>query len=383
MNEEVPDLIAGQRDRVIGHYRGSAPGPTLIAVGGLHGNEPAGVAALERVIEFLNDRDMPMRGQLVALIGNVRALELNQRYIDQDLNRMWLAEAIEAARQEPAELLDNEQRQQLALLDVINEFADAAGSPVVFLDLHTTSSESAPFVCFGDTLAGRAVAQKFPVPLILGLEEQLDGTFNEFVSSIGHIGLIFEGGRHEDESSVGYHEAAVWTALTATGQINAASVPRADRFRELLAESAKGLPRVVEIRYRHGIDDGDGFRMRPGYENFHPLEPGEVVADDHTGPVSVTEGGRILLPLYQNIGNDGFFVCREISPAWLTLSGILRRLRLDAIMHWLPGVRKHPTRPHSLLIDTHVARWFPVEIFHLLGYRRRRPQDGRIVMSRR
>lgn len=35
---------------VLGCLRGARPGPTLVCIGGIHGNEPAGVQALRRVL---------------------------------------------------------------------------------------------------------------------------------------------------------------------------------------------------------------------------------------------------------------------------------------------------------------------------------------------
>jgi len=67
---------------------------------------------------------------------------------------------------------------------------------------------------------------------------------------------------------------------------------------------------------------------------------------------------------------------------WLSVSAVLRRLRLDRIVHWLPGVRRGTERD-DLVADRHVARWFTVEIFHLLGFRKQRDRQEQIVFSRR
>ena len=37
-------------DRVIGRYEGERPGPLMVCIGGVHGNEPAGVVALEELM---------------------------------------------------------------------------------------------------------------------------------------------------------------------------------------------------------------------------------------------------------------------------------------------------------------------------------------------
>ena len=46
----------------IASIQGSLPGPTLIIVGGIHGNEPAGVLAADRVWLRMQERRAHLRG---------------------------------------------------------------------------------------------------------------------------------------------------------------------------------------------------------------------------------------------------------------------------------------------------------------------------------
>jgi hypothetical protein len=89
------------------------------------------------------------------------------------------------------------------------------------------------------------------------------------------------------------------------------------------------------------------------------------------------------MPLYQTLGDDGFFLTRDVRPFWLWLSALLRRLRFDRLAPLLPGVRRHPQLEDHYLVDPKIARFFTVEIFHLLGYRRERPTAGLMMFSRR
>ena len=86
----------------IASIRGSLPGPTLIILGGVHGNEPAGVLAADRVWLRMQKRRAALRGEVVLLRGNTRALEQRVRYINADLNRQWTAENVRAAELDPA-----------------------------------------------------------------------------------------------------------------------------------------------------------------------------------------------------------------------------------------------------------------------------------------
>ena len=70
------------RDRIIGRLSGRAPGPTLVVVGSIHGNEPAGAEALEAVVGRLSREGLLERGDLLAVVGNVEALDAGARYID-------------------------------------------------------------------------------------------------------------------------------------------------------------------------------------------------------------------------------------------------------------------------------------------------------------
>ena len=165
---------AGVFERVIGRQRGEAPGPTLIAVAGVHGNEPAGVHAARRVLRALDG--VRLTGELVALCGNLRGLRAGRRYLGRDLNRQWT----EAGMARAARERDGAEGDELVeLRAVLDEVVAAARGPVYAVDLHTTSAEGKPFALVGDTVAQRRFAAHFPLPAILGLEEQIDGVLAE------------------------------------------------------------------------------------------------------------------------------------------------------------------------------------------------------------
>ncbi len=123
--------------------------------------------------------------------------------------------------------------------------------------------------------------------------------------------------------------------------------------------------------------------MEPGYTNLQEVKEGELLAHDHRGEILAREKGRVLMPLYQGLGDDGFFLAREVKPFWLKLSAFLRRLHLDAIVNIFPGVKHHPKLENTFLVNPKIARWFVIEIFHLLGFRKHKPEAGMLVLSKR
>lgn len=375
--------IARRWQRRLGRVVGERPGPTLVVVGSLHGNEPSGVYALERVLAALQGRESALAGELVALAGNLEALARGVRFLDRDLNRCWRAEQVAAIRARPADGRRLEDREQIELLAELEVVFARSGGPAFILDLHSTSAGGAPFAVLNDTLPNRAFASRLPVPIVLGLEEQLQGTLLTYLSDQGHVTAGFESGQHSSPYAVDHAEAAIWIALEAAGLLDPARIRPPDHLVERLREAGSGLPRFVEAYYRHGLGAGDGFQMEPDYVNFQPVRAGQLLARDRRGEIRSPRHGLLLMPLYQPQGEDGFFLARGFSPVWLELSALLRRMRADRLAHWLPGVHRHPELPATYFVDRHVARWFALEIFHLLGFRRREEIDGRLVVTRR
>ncbi|PIE24176.1 MAG: hypothetical protein CSA62_05060 [Planctomycetota bacterium] len=372
--------------RELGVLDDGRPGPLFFITGGIHGNEPAGVHAIERAFAELSERGLSIAGRVVFLSGNRAALAQKVRYLDRDLNRSWGAASIARAWSTPAEARTHEEREMLALLARFEAEIDGfsgRGDKVACLDLHTSSSEGPPFSCMGDTLRNREIAFALPVPAILGLEETLEGAMLDMFYERGAIAVAVEGGLHEDPRAVERLCDAIWIALVAAGVLRSREVPELDERKRRLREAAGGLPSVLEVRHREELVSEDEFEMRPGYRSFDRLKAGEELAVKNGQTLRAKEDGFIFLPLYQGKGSDGFFLGRAVRPFWLRVSALLRRLRCGVLLPLFPGVGQHPEHDDAFLVDPRVARYFVIEIFHLLGYRRRRPESGKLVFTRR
>jgi succinylglutamate desuccinylase len=369
-------------DRVLGRLHGRRGGPTLLCVAGVHGNEPAGVHAVHRVLGKLGNRVDDLSGDLVALAGNLSALAVGRRFVDRDLNRAWTDARLELLRSDDKLNGVVEDREQLELLEEIESVVATTRGPVYALDLHTTSGPGGIFSAFTDSLPHRDFATHFPVPMIFGLEEQVDGTLLNLLSEHGLIAVTIETGQHDEPAAVERAEAAIWIAVVTAGLLPERVVPEVIGARKLLERVTRHLPRALEMRYRREVRNGDGFRMAPGYSNFDEVAVGQVVAHDRDGDIVVGEDSRLLMPLYQEQGEDGFFLVREFSPFWMRVSELLRRLDVARFVHWLPGVRRAEGGDDAVVVNKQVARYFAKQFFHLLGYRRI-DENGELVMRRR
>ncbi len=185
----------------------------------------------------------------------------------------------------------------------------------------------------------------------------------EWFNSRGHAALAIEGGQHARKETIDNHEACLWVLLSAIGMLAPGEVPGRAGHLQHLRSPAQGAPPVVEIRYRHVVRPQDQFRMEPGFVSFQPIVEGQVMGKTAQGVVTAPESGRVLLPLYQVQGDDGFLSGRDVRPLWLTVAKVLRRLRFDWLVCLLPGVRAAKHDANTILASRRVARWFLIEVF--------------------
>lgn len=312
-------------ERIIGSYTGPEPGALVVVFGAVHGNEPAGVRALEEVFRMLErepsvNPGFTFRGKLIGLIGNLQAFAGGQRFLRRDLNRLWTPGFIRQVRQIDANEREAEDWECAEIIGLLHhEIQEMRPEALILLDLHTTSADGGIFCIPSDDSVSLRLAKELHAPVILGMLEGLEGTLLHYAAGnhfeIGGFpkyaaGVAFEAGQHNDPLSVSRSIAAIINCLRACGCIRPEDVD--SRHETILRTFSDPLPKVTRLRHVHHIRPGDDFRMRPGYLNFQPIQSGEHLADDVTGPILAPQSGRILMPLYQPQGADGFFVVQEM-----------------------------------------------------------------------
>lgn len=305
---ELPNPLTGTPvciQRIIGQHSQGRPGPLLIVLSGIHGNEPSGVLGLAAVVERLRAEDLPFFGRLVGIAGNLPALEANQRFIDEDLNRIWLPERIESLR-EGREPRSREEAELRDVLDVIENHRHPQADNY-FLDCHTTSSESVPYISVPVDARSVEWAGEFPVHTVIGGGDNLVGVSDRYLIDQGFCGFTFEAGQHCRLASIEAQEAAIWVALHRAGCVT--EPPH--RAEQSLSRTQIDGHKYYEFEYVHTITPESGFRMRPGYVNFQRIRKGDLLAWEHEKPILSQWDARLFLPLYQTQGDDGFSIIRE------------------------------------------------------------------------
>jgi len=312
----VPVVSSGRAfelsERELGRVVGQEAGPTLVAIAGMHGNEPAGIVAARRVLRRLESGGITLRGELIVLAGNLEALRRGARYQTKDLNRQWTDARIAELRALPPSALDAEDREQLELLAAIEGAGARARGPLHLIDMHTSSASGIPFVMFGDTPAQRRFVGGFRIPVIMGLEGLIDGVLSQYWTRQGWVTFAVEGGQHDDPSSVDSLEAVMWQSLAEAGLIDSQAADDVQRSVALLEQRRDGLPRVLEVVSRRSISSEDGFVMEPGFRNIDRARKGQLLARDARGEIRAPHDGLVILPLYQGLGSDGYFWGRAL-----------------------------------------------------------------------
>ncbi len=307
-------------ERIIGRFGSGQNEPLLIAIAAMHGNEKAGVLALEKVFELLEieiDKNpgFTFIGNFIGLIGNLKGLQQNKRFLAKDLNRLWTVENVaQFFQQDPSELKD-EDAELIALLDSINEEIERSKPErIVIIDLHTTSARGGIFSIATDAPESIRIAIELHAPVITGMLSGLGGTtlhyFNPENTGLPITAVAFEAGHHENPLSVNRCVSAIVNCMRTIGCVKREDVEH--HHDTLLLEYSKGLPKIAELLAVHKISFKDQFVMKPGYKNFQRISKGEELAIDRNGPVLSPYDGLILMPLYQPQGAEGFFIVREI-----------------------------------------------------------------------
>ncbi len=369
-------------DRLIGHIKGSQPGPTLIFTGGIHGNEPSGVFALQKVLDEIQKKNIPIKGNIYAISGNLAALEKGERYKNQDLNRLWTSDRMKLLYEGKIEIKNEDEAQQVKICRLIKNILDSEEGPFYFMDLHTTSSETIPFLTVNDSLLNRKFTKQYPVPIVLGIEEHLDGPLLSYINELGYVAFGYEGGQHDDLSSIENHIAFIYLSLVFSESITKESINFQHYF-ELLAKTSIDSRDFYEIFYHYKIKEKESFTMKPGFFNFQQIKKKDDLATSDGETIFALKNGRMLMPQYQSQGDDGFFIIRRIPPFYLRLSRTIRKMHIDHILPLLPGVHWFSDNRGALKVNRKIAWLFAKQFFHLMGYRSKSFNKTHLVVKNR
>lgn len=235
-------------------YFSRGPGPRVLLLGGVHGEEKPGVLALERLdAELASDGLSLARGQLTIVPrANAEAVARGLHFVDENLNRVVRPHPAPANRE-----------QALA-----SELAALIAAHDAVLDLHGTPAPTVPFVFLDDeSVPVRGWAEALGAEyLILGWPALYAGsdalTTTGYAQSLGKRALTVEAGRNDDPAAAEFAFDAARRAIAHFGLI--IGTPRRPR--------PKALRLTAMVRRER-----EGKFARP-WKNFDPVAKGEPIA---------------------------------------------------------------------------------------------------------
>ncbi len=291
-------------------YHGLAPGPRLLVLGAVHGNEVCGARAIAQLIEELNSGAVVINRGTLSLVPvtNPLAYQLQQRTGDRNLNRNMAPSAI------PQDFEDRIANVLCPLLDVHD----------VLLDLHSFHTGGAPFVMIGPQNNSGALEPfahaeaELQLALYTGqhriVEGWLDTYFRgiqkriaksasegsraqtlvtnpnygvgttEYMRSRGGYGVTLECGQHDDPQAVSVARHAILQTLALLGLADLPLVPE---------PPAREILRLVDVTDRNHASDSFSREWR----SFDAVKSGEVIGTRSSGEaVTAATDGFIVFP---------------------------------------------------------------------------------------
>lgn len=285
------------------NYEGGEPGPVLVVLGGVHGNEPGGSAAIRDIESLLETGALKLNAGELILIPEVnrKALQENVRYIDRDLNRR-LGEIETPSCHEDY---------------VANEICPVLRQADVLLDLHGYKSGTEPFVFLGEgNPAEKAFARSLgPSHFCWNFQAATDTATGNKSHSIGTTeytrahngyGVTLECGHYQDvKATARIGKEAILNALSHLGMAN---VSRETYQEQNIKHHFVKLTQSV-IKKRAG-------ELTRKWAHLDKLARNTVIARYEDGQeISAQEESYILLPDAEaEIGTNWFYLGIEQEP---------------------------------------------------------------------
>lgn len=270
-------------------FASGLPGPHVVLLSLMHGNEYAGAVVLDRL---LRAKFRPLRGKLTLGFANLAAFDqfdpanpTASRYLEHDLNRVWSDELL----REPGRSIEHRRAREMR---PILESAD------LLLDLHSMLWPGDPLTLAGPSASGLALGAALGVPgLVVADQGHLNGprlidsaAFTN--ASGGRTAILVEGGPHWQEQTADCLMAAVAALLRLSG-LAASDDPRLPS-----APDHAGV-RTAEVTHVVTAASHD-FRFMDAY-------PGGTVIPWHDTLIA-RDGGRAIRTPYDN--------CLLVMPSW-------------------------------------------------------------------
>lgn len=261
---------------------GAKPGKKLAIFAGVHGNEKAGVFAMEKLIKNLEIEN----GEVYFVYANPKAIEKDVRYTEKNLNRCFLKDSGGGSYEE---------KRAKELMPILDE-CDA------LLDLHASNNkEATPFIICGEDC--KEIASIFDFGIVsFGWDGIEAGATDGYMYNQGKPGLCLECGsvyQSEENADLAYNSSLQF--LNYFGAISKQ------------VEYSKKSQKIVKV-YKAAKKKSENFSFVKDFADFEELPAGEVFAQDEETEYIAGEGECIIFPnSNKKIGDEVFVLGKYLS----------------------------------------------------------------------
>ncbi len=306
-------------------YHGLAPGPRLLVLGAVHGNETCGTQAITQLLQELDNGPLAIqRGSVTFVpVTNPLAYKLRQRSGDRNLNRNMAPSAI------PQDFEDR----------IANVLCPLLDAHEVLLDLHSFHTGGAPFVMIGPqnntgTLEPFSQAdEEMQLALCTGAPRIVEGWLEtyargvqrrasaaaasnraqalvtnpnygvgttEYMRSRGGYAVTLECGQHDDPQGVAVARHAILQTLALLGLTSLPLQP---------TPASRDILRLVDVTDRDHARDTFSREWR----SFDGVSGGDVIGVRHDGvQVKAPADGFVVFPNPRGeVGQEWFYFAQR------------------------------------------------------------------------
>jgi succinylglutamate desuccinylase len=267
----------------------SSNGKAITILAGIHGNEPSGIYAFEKLLRKIASKELILAcGTITLVLGNELAIKANKRFIYENLNRVF--------DNKENSKTNYERNRALELTPVI------LNSDLV-LDLHSTSQPTYPFGICNESNISLGLDITLP-HLVYSYDTEFDSFTPSTALGVAFKnkinGCIIESGQHVEPST---YESA-YKYLVKFLQLN--------NFIEDDFTTSQEL--INQVIYRlFGVERllNDTFKYTQSLVNFSWIKQGECIGSYYDRVITVDRSFVVFMPtLVENlvIGEEMFYL---------------------------------------------------------------------------
>ena len=263
--------------------KGLLPGPTSLILAGVHGDEVCGVETFRKILSTLRIE----AGTVICMFGNPRAIEARTRFVETNLNRLFM----------PDTVLKEEQKlsYEYTRAQLIKSYLERAD---VLLDIHASFTPKSRAFVICEPVA-YTIVETLPVDTVVsGFDAVEPGGTDYYMNTLGKIGICLECGYIGDKKSYEVAENGLNAFLQTRGHVR--TEVRTTRIEQTYI--------TVQTLY---YAKSSVFRLTKRFADFETVPQGTAIGIDGTSIVKAPYDGVILFAQDTNkVGEEAFLFGR-------------------------------------------------------------------------